>query len=55
MNCDGTVDFYDLVKAATAFGFNEGEPKWNPNANYAQPWDEIDVYDLITIVINFTG
>jgi hypothetical protein len=55
VNCDGTVDFYDLVKAATAFGFREGETKWNPNANFAQPWGGIDVYDLITIVISFGG
>jgi hypothetical protein len=54
VNCDGTVNFYDLVKAATTFGFREGETKWNPNANFAQPWNEIDVYDLITVVINFT-
>lgn len=53
VNCDGIVDIYDVVEAAISYDAMEGEPNWNPNANFAPPWDGIDIYDLATIVTQY--
>lgn len=53
VNCDGKVNIYDATSAASSYNSREGEPKWNPNANFAPPWDRIDLFDLVTIISNY--
>ena len=53
VNCDGKVDIYDIIQAASSYGSREEEPNWNPNANFAQPYDRIDIIDLVTIAANY--
>lgn len=49
VNCDEEVNIYDAVEACTSYGSREGEIGWNSNANFAPPWNRIDIYDLVTI------
>jgi hypothetical protein len=53
VNCDGRVDCKDLALGAFALFSSPGEPRWNGNANFAQPWDKIDVCDLAKIAMNY--
>jgi len=53
VNCDGKVDFRDLALGAFAFWSRPGEPRWNDNANFAQPWDKIDLCDLAKTARNY--
>ena len=53
VNCDGKVDIKDLVLAAASYRSEEDEPKWNPNANFAQPYNRIDLIDLVTIAVHY--
>jgi len=53
VNCDGVVDIYDVVEACLSYGSKEGEPNWNPNANYAPPYDRIDIFDIVTIAYHY--
>lgn len=53
VNCDGRVDIYDVVQACVSYGSKEGEPKWNPNANFAPPWNHINIYDIVTIASHY--
>ena len=53
VNCDGKVDIYDIIQAASSYSSGEEEPNWNPNANFAPPWNEIDIIDLVTIAANY--
>ena len=53
VNCDGKVDIYDIIQAASSYSSREEEPNWNPNANFAPPWNEIDIIDLVTIAANY--
>jgi hypothetical protein len=49
VNCDGKVDILDIVQAANCFYAREGETNWNSNANFASPWDVINILDIVTI------
>jgi len=53
VNCDDIVDIYNIVHAASSFDSKEGDLDWNPNANFAFPWDLIDIFDLVTIALNY--
>ncbi|MCS7115728.1 MAG: hypothetical protein N0A00_10120 [Candidatus Bathyarchaeota archaeon] len=53
VNCDGEVDIYDVLMACVAYDSKEGGPKWNPNANFASLWNEIDIYDIVTIASQY--
>jgi hypothetical protein len=53
VNCDGEVDIYDIVQTCAAYGSREEEPNWNPNANYAPPWNKIDIFDIVTITSHY--
>jgi hypothetical protein len=53
VNCDGIVDIYDVVVAASSYNATEGEPNWNPNANVAPSYDRIDIFDLVTITYHY--
>lgn len=52
VNCDGRVNFRDLALGAYAFYSHPGEPRWNDNANFAQPWDIINFADLAKIALH---
>lgn len=49
VNCDGKVDIFDIILATSIYDSREDELNWNPNVNYAPPWNRIDIYDLVTI------
>jgi len=53
VNCDGIVDICDITQAAASYNFKEGEPNWNPNANYAPPYDRIEICDIVTIAYHY--
>ena len=53
VNCDGTVNIEDIVEATSSYCTKEGDPNWNPNANYALQYDEIDIFDLVTIASHY--
>jgi hypothetical protein len=53
VNCDGTVDIYDIVEACLSYGSREETPNWNANANFAPSWDRVDIFDIVTIVSQF--
>jgi parallel beta-helix repeat protein len=46
---DMDVDIFDLVKAASAYGCTPSSPKWNPHCDVAEPFEKIDIFDIITI------
>jgi hypothetical protein len=52
-NCDGRVDIKDLVLAVFAFGSHDGDYRWNDNANFAQPWDIINLADIVKIACHY--
>ena len=53
VNCDGVVDIYDISGACISYNSKEGESNWNPNANYAPPYNKIDIFDLVTIAYHY--
>jgi hypothetical protein len=50
VNCDGIVSIYDIVEACLSYGSREEELNWNANANFAEKWDRIDIFDIVTIL-----
>ena len=52
LNEDGTVDIYDVVIIAAAFGSKPGDPNWNPVADLVQD-DTIDIFDVVVVAKNF--
>jgi len=48
INSDGIVNINDIVLMSQAYGSKKGEPKWNPDADIAPPWNSIDIFDLVT-------
>jgi hypothetical protein len=53
VNCDGTVNIFDATLALQCYGSKEGSPNWNPNANLAEEWDRINLYDVITLIYHY--
>jgi len=53
VNCDGTVDIYDATSVCNSYGSREGDPDWNPNANFAEEWDRINLYDVVTLIYHY--
>jgi len=53
INCDGVVNILDLVKACTSYNSRDEEPNWNANANFAPPYEKIDIFDLVTAVAHY--
>jgi len=49
---DGTVDIYDLVTVAKAYGSGPGDPNWNPNADINGD-DIIDIFDLVLVAKHY--
>jgi len=52
LNQDGTVDIYDAILAALAFGTYPGHPEWDPRVDLNQD-DVIDIFDIIILATNF--
>jgi len=53
VNCNGAVDIYDVVTMLAAYGCQEGEPGWNPNANFAPSWNVVDIFDIVIIASHY--
>jgi hypothetical protein len=49
----GTNDMKQFVQACASYGAKEGEPNWNPNANFAPPYDAISILDIVTIASHY--
>jgi parallel beta-helix repeat protein len=49
LNYDGSVNIFDVVLVAAAYGSMEGEPRWNPMADLAQQFGVIDIFDVVVI------
>ena len=52
-NCDGKVNLIDIFLGAYAYGSHPGDARWNDNANFAQPWDVINLVDILKIACNY--
>jgi hypothetical protein len=52
LNGDGTVDIYDAILLAAAYGSTPGTPNWNPNADINGD-GIVDIYDAIILAGNF--
>jgi len=53
INGDGAVDLYDAVLLCSAYGSREGDPEWNPEADLAPEWGIINLYDAVSLLINY--
>lgn len=47
VNHDMKVDILDVVKITGAYGATPSSSNWNPNADIAEPYDKIDILDLV--------
>ncbi|MGD0495286.1 MAG: NosD domain-containing protein [Candidatus Bathyarchaeia archaeon] len=52
LNHDGTVDMYDAIQEASAFGCYPGHPLWNSDADLNQD-GIVDIFDIIILAGNF--
>lgn len=53
VNQDGIVNILDLVTIALAYGTSTGEPRWNPDADIAEPYGVINIADLARCAQDF--
>jgi hypothetical protein len=53
VDCDGEISIFDIVSAAASYGSKQGQPCWNPNADWAPVYGLIDIYDLVTIAYHY--
>jgi hypothetical protein len=56
INGDGTVDIYDAILLAAAFGSTPGASNWNPDAKLTDPTitgPDINIYDAIVLAADF--
>jgi peptide/nickel transport system substrate-binding protein len=54
INGDGTVDIYDAILLAAAFGSTPGSSNWNPSADLNGD-GIVDIYDAIILAANFNN
>ena len=52
LNDDGTVDIFDVVTLARAFGSEPGDPNWNQIADVNNN-DVVDIHDVVLVAIHF--
>lgn len=52
INGDGIVDIFDLVLWTNHFGYEVGDPGWNPAVDLV-PDGIIDVFDVVIIAVNY--
>ncbi len=50
---DGDVDIYDIVKIGVAYGSEEGDENWLPEADFAEPYGKINIYDLVLACVYY--
>lgn len=53
VNGNGEIEIYDVVSVAGIYGCRKGDPKWNPEADLAKPWDIIDIYDVVVVASRY--
>ena len=53
VNCDFIVNILDLSIIAKAFGSKLGDPNWNQIADTAEPYNEINIIDILIAAIEF--
>jgi len=53
VNYDGTVDIFDVVIVAAAFGTRRGEPNWDERADLVPEFGLIDIFDFMIVAIHF--
>jgi hypothetical protein len=53
INGDGTVDIFDAILLASAFGTTTSSPNWNPNCDLAGTGGPIDIYDALMLAAHF--
>lgn len=53
VNYDREVDIYDITLLASIYRCKEGDLEWNPFADLAQPYGEIDIFDLVTCAAHY--
>lgn len=49
LNGDNIINIYDVVLAAAAYNSRPGDPNWNSEADVAQPYQHINIFDIVTI------
>ena len=52
INNDGTVDIFDCVVVALAFGSKPGDPNWNPVADINND-NIVDIFDIVVVALHF--
>jgi len=50
INYDFKVDIFDVVLAAVAYGATPSDPHWDARADIANPYEVINIFDIVTIV-----
>ncbi len=53
LNGDGVINILDILIAATAFGSEPGDPNWDPRADISEPWNVINILDIVKIAVHF--
>ena len=53
VNYDRKVNIYDITLLASIYRCKEGDLEWNPCADLAQPYGEINIYDLVTCAAHY--
>jgi hypothetical protein len=53
INGDGMINIYDVILAVASYGSHPGDPEWNPDADIASPFGQIDIFDLVTITSQY--
>jgi parallel beta-helix repeat protein len=52
VSLDGSVDMFDALQGASAFGSKRGDPNWNAFADFNKD-NVIDIFDLLIVARNF--
>ncbi len=50
---DGVIGILDVVAITTIYHHHSTDPDWNPDADLAQPWGYIDLFDLVTLTSRY--
>ncbi|TET62304.1 hypothetical protein E3J49_08425 [Candidatus Bathyarchaeota archaeon] len=53
VNYDRKVNIYDITFLASIYRCKEGDLEWNPFADLAQPYGQIDIFDLVTCAAHY--
>jgi len=53
LNYDFTVDIYDLVTTADAYGSTPSDPHWNSHCDINEPYGIINIFDIVMIATSY--